>query len=67
MKLFALFDWDKTIRHGGYVMFDFIRVLVEKGIIDENVERDIGAILKNHSEGYLTYTEMAEKAIQICR
>ncbi len=67
MKLFALFDWDKTVRSGGYVMFDFIKLLVQKGIVDKNIENEIDEILKQHSEGNITYTDFAKKAIQIYR
>lgn len=67
MKLFALFDWDKTVRFGGYVMFDFIKLLVQKGIVDENIENEIEEILNEHSAGNITYTDFAKKAIEIYR
>lgn len=65
MKDVAFFDWDKTIRKGGYVIFDFIKVLVEKNIIDKNIEVEIANILKEHSGGKLSYNDFAERAVRI--
>lgn len=67
MELFALFDWDKTIRSKSYVMFDFIEVLIEKGIVNKNIQEEMNEVSRQNSQGTITYTEMAEKSIQIYR
>lgn len=67
MKLFALFDWDKTVRSGGYVLFDLITILVEKGIMNENIENEMNKIKEEHKEGKISYEEFAQKAVQIYR
>ena len=67
MKKVAFFDWDKTVRFGGYVLFDFIKILVQKGIFDESIESEIDGIMKEHSEGRMEYTTFAGRAIQIYR
>lgn len=67
MKKVALFDWDKTVRKGGYVLFDFMDILVKDNTIDRSIVGEIDSILKQHAEGSLTYTEFAKEAIQIYR
>lgn len=67
MELFALFDWDKTIRSKSYVMFDFIEVLIEKGIVNKNIQEEMNEVSRQNSQGTITYIEMTEKAIQIYR
>lgn len=67
MELFALFDWDKTIRSKSYVMIDFIKILVEKGIVNKNIQEEMNEVSRQHLQGTITYTEMAEKSIQIYR
>lgn len=67
MKLFALFDWDKTVRSGGYVLFDLITILVEKGIMNGNIENEMNKIKEEHKEGKISYEEFAQKAVQIYR
>ncbi len=67
MKLFALFDWDKTVRSGGYVLFDLIELLVEKGIMDENIENEMKEIKEQHREGKISYEDFAIRAVQIYR
>ncbi len=67
MNYVALFDWDKTVRSGGYVLFDFIDILIKNNIIDKSIKDEFDKILKEHSEEKITYTEFAEKVIQIYR
>ena len=67
MKNVAIFDWDKTIRKNGYVIFDFIGVLVKENIIDKSILNEIEIILKEYTEGKTTDTEMRKKAVQTYR
>jgi len=64
MKHIALFDWDKTIRKDGYVIYDFIEILAKNNIIDKNIKNEMDMILSEHSEGKDTYTEFAKRVIK---
>lgn len=59
----ALFDFD----FGGYVILDFIRLLIEKKVMDEKFEKEIQHVLNQYSEKEMTYTEFANKIVQIYR
>ena len=60
-NLYALFDWDNTVREG-YTLFSWIDYLRNHSIIKPTFQDEIGAIQAQYKQHLITHDEYAEIA-----